>query len=270
MQLTDHEKIRVTAGFQARYNRQAFINEPDGIVTKFFVTTDDYVKIAPEFSTGNSIGGISDVKVYVGLSGVVGASQLVVTAVDPDEGSVTLGATVPSGASLMISYASSSLPSYELEQVRKEAESRIKQRLSLCYDLPISPIPSILTRLATELAAALLLSRNYGVASEDTAADGYALLDRLLGKGQIAVGQAKEQASVVAVGEIGLICTKDYELIDDDGTIIIRNDADSIKSNRDFVKGGRIKGRIYDITEEPFRFKDFQVDADRNQKGSGT
>lgn len=270
MQLTTHEKIRVTAGFQSRFNRQPFANDPDGADTKFFVTSDDYVKIVPEFSTGGTVAGVSDVKVYVGLSGVVGASQMVVSAVDPEEGSITVDTAPDTGASLTITYSSSALPSYEIEEKRLEAESRIKQRLSLCYDLDdIDPVPSVLTRLANELASALLLIRNFGSTAEDTAGDGYALLDRLLGKGQVSSGQSKDMANVVEVGEVGLICTKDYMLIDDDGNEIERNDGDSIKSNTSYKSGGRVRGRIYDITEEPFRFKEPQASANTDQKGSG-
>ena len=39
--------------------------------------------------------------------------------------------------------------------------------------------------------------------------------------------------------------------------------------NTNFVDGGRVRGRLYDITEEQFRYKDYQENVNRNQPGSG-
>ena len=39
--------------------------------------------------------------------------------------------------------------------------------------------------------------------------------------------------------------------------------------NFTFKAGGRVAGRLFDITEENFRYKDWQDNVDRDQPGSG-
>jgi hypothetical protein len=65
-----------------------------------------------------------------------------------------------------------------------------------------------------------------------------------------------------------MICTQNYNLVDDEGNIIDRNDAGAVGAVK-YKAGGRVGGRIYDITEEQFRRKDFQNEVDKNQPGSG-
>lgn len=270
MPLTTHQQIRVEAGFQNRFVRQSFQNNPDGNSTLFYVQSDDNYKIVPDLNTGSTVAGISDVQVYCGLSGIFGSSQLGVSSLSVEQGYVELATVVDSGASLTINYASSSVGSDDIENMRKQAESIVNQRLSLCYDLPISPTPSVLTSLATRLAAALLLIRGYGVGSRSTSNDGYALYEKLMGNNEDMLGARNVQGFPSRVGEIGLICTAKYQLVDDNGEIIPRNDAEgSISSATAFIAGGRVRGRLHDITDESFRFKESQVDANTNQAGSG-
>ncbi len=263
MALTTHEKIRVVSGFQSRFSREAFRN-PTGISTNaFFVNSDDNVKFVPEFGTGNTIAGISDVQVYLGLSGVYGVSQLGVSSIDISQGSVLLSLVPPLGCSLTISYSSSAITSRDVEDVRLEAEAIINQRLALCYDMPVSS--SSLVSLASRLAAAFLLIRGYGVgANRDLAADGYRLYAQLLGDPQMDQANTKMKNT----GEIGLICTPNFQLVDDGGNIIPRMDS-GINGTDTFTVGGRVDGRIYDPTEEPFRKKDWQENVNRDQAGSG-
>lgn len=268
MALTTHEKIRLESGFQSQFIRQAFRNSPDGSANTFYVDSDDNVKFVPNFNTGNTIAGISDIQVWLGLSGVYGVSQLGISAIDIDQGSVRLAVVPVTGSSLTISYASSAIASQHIEDVRKQAEAIINQRLSLCYDLPISPTPSSLTSLATRLSSALLLIRAYGMGARDTASDGYALYGLLMGDNRALINQGTD-AEAAEVGEIGMICSPNYQLVDDDGTIIPRNDEDGISGQGDFASGGRVRGRLYDITEENFRFKPFQEDSDQDNPGSG-
>lgn len=258
MALTTHEKIRVEAGFQSRDVRQEFLNSPGSGVTVFFVKSDLNYKIVPDFNTGATIAGISDVEVYVGLSGVYGSSKLWVSSVDVEQGSVGLSAVVPSGASLTISYASSAISSRDIENARLRAESIVNQRLSLCYDLPLSPIPSQVESMATRLAASLLLIRGYGTGSLDTANDGYRLYEQLMGRNELVTGGGFDASSnsVVQVGEIGLICTTNYQLVDDSGTIIPRNDDDTATTGDGYVVGGNVEGRLHVIQDEEVRFKD--------------
>ena len=268
MSLTTHEKIRLESGFQARFARDAFLSNPDGSETTFFVGSDDRIKLVPEFGTGTTVAGISDVQVFVGLSGIQGSSQMVVSAVNVDLGSITVNTAPTSGTSLTVTYASSSISSVDVEEMRRRAENAVNSRLSLCYDLPLSPTPSQITSLATRLGSAHLLIRNYGTESQDTASDGYALYDQLMGSNQSTVGSKKEDLEILNVGEIGLICTPNYRLVDDDGNLIARNDAGQNKSGGAFVSGGRETGRVYDITEEPFRYKPWQADVNRKQSGT--
>lgn len=265
--LTTHEKIRIEAGYQHRFSRISFLNTVDGTGTVFHVSTDDPVKIVPNFSTGNTVAGVSDVQVWLGLSGVYGSSRLTVTAVDENTGAVTLGVTPVSGASVTIDYASSPLTYNDIETVRLQAESIVNQRLSLCYNLPISPTPSVLTNLASRLSAALLLIRDYGVGSRSTSKDGYMLYEKLMGNQEKAYSDSG--VGILHVGEIGMICTPGYQLVDDNGTIIPRNDEDEIGADNVYAAGGRVRGRLHDITQENFRFKQPQIDADTNQSGSG-
>lgn len=264
--LTTHEKIRIEAGLQNLYSRVSFQNSPNNSLTTFYVDTDDRLKIAPNFSTGTTVAGVSDVAVWVGLSGVVGASRMVVSSIDADLGSVTLNTAPSTGASLVIDFASSELLPYQIEDVRLQAESIINQRLSICYDLPISPIPSVLTSMASRLGAALLLIRNYGGGARSTSKDGYALYEQLMGKQQFPYSDSG--AGVLEVGEIGMICRPAYQLVDDNGNIIDRNDTDTVDSTDSYVEGGRVFGRLHNVTDENFRFKEPQVDADSNQAGS--
>jgi hypothetical protein len=267
MALTTHEKIRVEAGFQSRFVRLPFLNEPTGSISTFYVTNDDNAKIVPEFSTGGTIAGVSDVMVYLGLSGVVGSSQLSVSSIDPNMGSVTLSANPPLGSSLVITYASSAISSLDIETMRLRSESIVNSRLSLCYDLPIQPLPSTISDLATRLAAAQLLIRNYGTGAADTASDGYRLYDVLMGE-NAGVLIRGEESEVRRVGEIGLICSANYQIVDDNGNVIPRNDG-TINGDNNFISGGLVNGRIYDISEEAFRRKDWQENVDRPQPGSG-
>lgn len=272
MALTTHEKIRVEAGFQNRYVKEAFLTNPESGVsgaTVFFVRTDDNVKFVPDFGLGGTVAGVSDVKVWIGLSGINGVSRAVVTAIDNDSGAVTIGAKLPSytGCSLTISYSSSPVTSDDIENIRLQAESIINQRLSLCYDLPISPVPSCLTSLASRLSAAFLLTRGYGTGSRDTATDGYALYEQLMGSGE-AEREIGTNANVINIGEIGMICRPNYQLPNDAGAIIARNDNESFQGNAAYKSGGRVTGRLYDITEENFRYKDYQQDVDIDQPGS--
>jgi hypothetical protein len=268
MALTTHEKIRKFANFQSQFVRQAFRVNPDGAATTFYVDSDDNVKFVPEFGTGTTVAGISDVQVWLGLSGIQGVSQMGVSGIDIDQGSVILDTVPDSGVSLTISYSSSTVRSKDIEEVRKEAEAVINQRVALCYDVADAQAAPYLSNLATRLSAALLLIRGYGTGARDTAADGYALYEQLMGEnmGAIVSGTDSETGDV---GEIGLICTADFILVDEDGEIINRNDSDAIAGRTKFTSGGRVEGRLYDITEETFRKKDWQDEVDREQPGSG-
>lgn len=267
MAYTTHQQIRVEAGFQSRFVQIPTLNQPTGSTTAFLVDTDDMVKFVPEFNTGGTIAGVSDVAVYVGIAGL-GLSRMAVSSIDLDSGRVVLSTAPASGSSLVVSFASSAIPSYEIEQARLRAEATLNQRLAQCYELPVAPTSSYLGKLATELATALLLIRNFGTSSRDTAADGYALYQKLLGNNSFNAGQVNGQGSQLDNGEIGLICTPGFVLVDDSGDIIPRNDGGA-ESNYAFQVGGRVTGRLYDITEEEFRYKENQNDANRNQPGSG-
>lgn len=268
MSLTTHEKIRVEAGFQSRYVKESFLAEPTSNgATTFHVRSDDNIKFVPEFSTGNTIAGVSDAKAWCGLSGVHGVSRLDISSINIDSGAVTLGCTPDSGCSLTVSYSSSAVPGQDIENIRLQAESMINQRLSLCYDLPISPTPSVLISLASRLSAALLLIRGYGTGSRDTSADGYELWGQLMGSGE-RQQEYGEMRTAVDVGEVGMICKPDYQLVDDNGVLILRNDDERIGGNSTYKAGGRVRGRLYDISEEEFRYKDWQQNVDGNQPGS--
>ena len=177
MALTNHEKIRKEAGFQHTFTRVSFMNSPDGGATTFFLETDDPVKLVPEFGTGTTVAGVSDVEVWCGLSAQYGSSQMTVISIDIDTGAVTLDTPPDSGCSLTVTHSSSSVTSNDLENTRLQAESIVNQRLSHCYELPISPVPASVGSLATRMASALLLVRGYGTGSRSTAVDGYALYE---------------------------------------------------------------------------------------------
>jgi hypothetical protein len=268
MALTTHEKIRVEAGFQSRFIRQAFRNDPDGSQTTFYADSDDNIKFVPEFGTGNTVAGISDVKVWVGLSGVFGVSRMGVSGVDISQGSVQVDTAPDSGASLVIDYASSSLPGDDIEAIRREAEALVRQRAARCYNLLEAETAPYLQNLAARYAAALLLVRNFGKSSRTTAVDGYALLDQLIGENAGIINRGTD-SEVADVGEIGQICQPGFVLVDADGEIIDRTDANDLEGVEDFQAGGRVTGRIYDITEENFRLKDWQNQANTEQAGSG-
>lgn len=261
MALTTHEHIRIESGFQHRFSKERFQTEPTG-GTVFYVRSDDPVKIVPNFETGGTIAGVSDIKVWCGLSGIQGSSRMSVSSIDAETGRVSLTTAPISGCSLTIDYASSPLTSDDIEQVRLRSESIINQRLSLCYDLPITPVPSMIKNLVNRLSAAFLLMRGYGTGSRNTSSDGYALYEQLMGTQAIGGGQ-------VVQGEVNLICTPDYQLVDDDGVVIGRNDTE-YTTDSTYMTGGRVVGRLYDITQENFRFKDYQADANAEQPGSGT
>jgi hypothetical protein len=254
---TTYEKVRIESGFQSRYIEDYFGSTPTGTETSFFVRSDDRIKIVPDFSTGNTIAGVSDVQVYVGVTNATGLSRMNVSAVDYQTGKVTLDTAPIAGASLVVNYSSSPISNEEIQEVISRSEAVVNQRLAICYSLPITSTSSHLTRLATELASAFLLMRGYGTSSRDTASDGYKKYEQLMGDNN------------TYLGEIGLICTPNYQIVDDSGQVILRNDDESVVSNNAYVAGGREGGRLFDITEEPFRFKNFQKDVNTNQRGSG-
>lgn len=266
MAYTTQEKIRVEAGFQTRFNREKFINSPDGVTSKFYVRSDSYVKFIPEFGTGNTIAGVSDVQVFVGLSGINGLSRMSVSSIDINEGSVVLGSVPALGTSLTITYSSSGIPSLDLENVRLEAEALVNQRLSRAYAVPFGVTISHITNVTTKLAAAYLMMRNYGTGNRDTAADGYALYKTIVGDNQY----DKDGNPIGNLGELGTMLLTKYTLVDDNGNIIPRIDTDDIVANNAFVVGGLNGGRLYDISEEPFRKKDYRDgNNNANQSGSG-
>jgi hypothetical protein len=260
MALTTHEYIRTEAGFQHRFSRDRFTEELKTGATSFHVRSDDSIKIVPNFGTGSTVAGVSDVKVWCGLSGVGGVSRMSVHSVDPESGRVSLATSPDVGCSLTIDYASSPISSDDVEQVRLQAESIVNQRLSLCYDLPINPVPSIIRNYANRVASAILLIRGYGTGSRNTSADGYELWDNLVG---VKVVHGKEQP-----GELELICSPNYQLVDDSGGVLRRNDTGYASGS--YQEGGRVRGRLFDITQENFRFKNYQADVNAEQPGSGT
>lgn len=265
--ITTHEKIRVESGFQNRFNRVSFLNSPGVSTSTFYVDTDDIVKIVPNFNTGNTYAGISDVAVWGGLSGVVGSSRYTVSGIDYEIGSITLNAVPDTGSSIVVDFASSNVANYEVENVRLQAESIVNQKLSTCYSLPLTPNPSSIVSMTTRLGAALLLIRDYGVGARSTSKDGYMLYEQLMGKNQAAYSDTG--MGVLEVGEIGMICRQGYQLVDDNGIVIPRNDETNIDSTVSYVDGGRVAGRLHNITDENMRFKKPQIDADSEQVGSG-
>lgn len=267
MDLTTHEKIRKEVGFQSHFVREAFKNSPDGSDSVFFVQTDDNHKIVPEFLTGATTAGISDVKVYVGLSGIDGISQMTVTSIDDVAGSITLDTPPSTGASVVVTYSSSSVSNEDIGIIKREVQTIINQRLSLCYSTPLTTVPSSITRMASRLAGAFLLIRNYGTGSRNASADGYALYEQIMGSNEQMLGRGDDN-DISIVGELNMICTGNFNLVDDSGNIIDRTDESAIGAVK-FTSGGRTGGRVYDITEEQFRRKDFQSEVDKNQPGSG-
>ena len=265
MALTTHEKIRKYAGLQEEFIRQPFQNDPDSGSTLFYVTSDYNYRVIPYLSTGNTVAGISDVRVYAGLSGIAGMSQLTVTVVDPELGYIGVDTAVNTGVSLVVNYSSSSVSSDDIEQIRLEAENIVNRRLSICYDTLLSPTPSSVTSLATRLSSALLLIRGYGTMGQDTSRDGYALYGQIMGDNQ-AVANRGDGSEVLGVGELGLICTENFELTYDDGSIVPKN-TDGAADAGNFIPGGDVRGRLNVIQDEEFRFKNWGNNQPNTNKG---
>jgi len=269
MMYTTPEKVRVRAGFQNPYNRVPILGTPDGAETTFYIDNEDPIKFVPAQGLSAMVAGISSIKVYVGLSGVLGSSQMVVTAIDDELGSFTLGTAPVVGASVTITYSSSSISNEDVDDILSQAQNLINNKLGQCYDIPLSPVPSVIERLTTDLAAFYLLEREYGAAAPDSNSDAQALYDRLFGDNSVVVRPGTTtDTEVINNGELGMICTPKYVLYQNDGTLIGRKD-DDISGNNTFITGGRVNGRLFDITEEPFRKKDWQIDVNQNQPGSG-
>jgi hypothetical protein len=267
MYVTD-QRVRIEAGMQQRYSRQPFRSDPDGSETDFYVESDDRHKIVPEFSTGNTMAGVSDVKVYCGLSGVAGASRMGIDEVDSETGRVTLGTAPDSGCSLIVTYSSSALSHEDIDEVRTEAEGIINNRLSKCYDLPLGSECPAVDSMSARLSTALIWIRGYGTGGRERQRDGEMLYSQLMGSGARIQGKGKFGTQRVEVGEIGYICTPGFSLVDDGGNVIDRNDDDAVSNAVGYKAGGRVTGRLYDITEEEFRYKEPQADADTDQPGS--
>lgn len=265
---TTHEKIRREAGMQSPFRLLPFLNDPNGSQTNFFVATDDAVKIVPDFNTGATLAGVSDIQVWFGLSGLIGLSRMNVSSINEETGQVTLGTAPSTGGSLIVSFSSSPLGYQEVEDARAQAEASLNQKLALCYNLPITSNAPYLTQLATSAAAVRLLIKNYGTGALDTNGDGYALYNLVFGQNMALINQGTDAESA-NVGEIGLICGSNFVLVDDSGNIIPRNDDASIEGGGRFEVGGLVRGRLFDISEENFRYKDYQEDVNRPQPGSG-
>ena len=92
-----------------------------------------------------------------------------------------------------------------------------------------------------------------------------------MGNGQISIrGTGTDpQSQTLEVGEVGMICTPNYQLPDDNGVMIPRADSGQFNADTSFNAGGRINGILFDITEEPFRKKEWQSDVNKDQPGSG-
>jgi hypothetical protein len=194
------------------------------------------------------------------MSGADGLSVMTVTAISQLDGAITVNTAPTTGASIVATYTSSAIPDSDVMTVINEASNVIQNKLGQCYSLPLTTVPSSIQRLTTELASAMLLIRNYGVQDTESAQDGYALYDRLMGN----TSDIKDDNG----GEINKICSTGWQMYDDDGTLIPRSDID-LGVNTSFVSGGRVNGRVFDITEERFRKKPFQADVNQEQGGSG-
>ena len=162
MNYTNHERIRVASGFQSRYSKVTLLGEIDSSNTIFYVDNDEYEKIVPDFATGNSYAGVSDVKVFLGVSGGFGMSRLGVSSVDWETGMIELDTAPDTGVSVVVTYASSSVPSQDITNVGNKAEGIINTKLAECYGIPLTKEVPAVTALTEELCEAILLSQSFG------------------------------------------------------------------------------------------------------------
>lgn len=248
MSYITHERIRVAAGFQNRNAQVPFRNQADGNVTHFYVDTDDYEKIVPDFGTGNTLAGVSDVKVFVGLSGSNGLSQLGVSSIDIQTGLIEVSQTVENGASLVVTFSSSAIPSHEIDDIQQQVDGMIDMRLGECYSLPIENIPNSLKFIAEELAKSILLTRPYGINSRYTGEE---------------VSQMVERVNEY----FDRVCSEDHQLVDSNGNLINKLDK-SASGNVKYVEGGKITGRVFDIEEEQFKKRQYQRDLNPRTKNA--
>lgn len=242
MSYTNIKNIRVEAGFYNQHVNEVFNTPIDGTTNRLYVDyglNGSLEKFIPTGST--NVLQASDFSVFYGLSGV-GATIVSVTAWDSQLGYVDLDTVPVSGASLSITYASSAVSGADVEQVRIEAESAVNNVLSACYAVPLSAQVSEITNLATKLATGYLLVRNYGTESTDTSADGYKLIDYVLGSGENAGN-----------GRLYDFCKENSQLVDDNGNVIPKNESDQVTGSN--IYNGLTGGQLFSIEEENFRFK---------------
>lgn len=241
MAYTNHKDIRLQAGFWNLRTYEEFRTDPDGSTTKFYIDNQyngDVEKIVTIGSTDTL--SADDVTVFYGASGANGVSVLGVSSLDADLGYIELSVAPDSGSSVTVTYASSPVQNEIVESVRLEAESTVNNVLSECYTVPLSTTVSEVNNLAAKLAAGYLLIRNYGSAAIDTAADGYKLVDYVLGIDHNAGN-----------GRLYWFCKTEGRLVDDSGSEVAKktSDEDYISASK---TGGIDQGDLFTIDQENF------------------
>lgn len=226
------QRVRQRSGFQ-NYRIDSPL-KPTGDSSIWNNNVKDLEKYIPRLSNGASIASVSDINVrFEGLS--VGFVSM-----DVDSGNISLVAGSTTGASFTATFASSPIRGEEVMEYMVEANSQIIGALSVRYTFPLSSgvcIP-VLSELETRLASAHMLIDSYGVSSQDSAEDGYKMLEA-----------AELMLDKYMTGEL--------KLVDDGGnTIPVNTGGIAGGGNASGGHGVRVKGYLFTTDQENFEVVD--------------
>lgn len=224
---TTIQNVREFAGIQNyRIDTELF---ETGSSAVWIVNSGDLAPFVPTQANGATITSSGDVTVkYNGLS--IGFSSI-----DASTGEVNFGATgYASGSSITATYASSPITNGNVFSRIEEAHSVINSYLSKRYELPFGACVPMLTVMETNYASARILISSYGVSGQDSAEDGYRLMQEVL-----------DQLNAIANG--------DLNLVDVDGNVIDDSNTAGGGGNASGGQGVRVKGYLFPVSDEEFK-----------------
>ncbi len=149
------QSIREQCGFQYK-ERGENIGIGDGVNTIFYTNQKPIVD-----RTYSDTVTVADVKVYVNNL------EVVVSAIDPEQGKLTLASAPANGAKVTCDYDWTNIEDTLLDKYHKEATSQIDSKISILYALPLNPVPDLIKLIEKKLTAGLLLDKEYSVGEEE-------------------------------------------------------------------------------------------------------
>lgn len=227
---TTIQRIRERAGLQMYKVDSKLLATGSSLV--WFNGAKDIEKFVPRQGDGATVASVLDVTVkYNGLS--VGIS-----AIDSVTGNITMATGYTSGSSLVATYTTSPLTNQQVFDYMSEANSLVSGYIGQRYNLPLGVCVPMLSDLETRVASANILISSYGVSGRNSAEDGFALKEEVM-------------------GVLEMIRTGQLPLVDVSGNVVDVESGNLVGSGG--ALGGqatRVKGVLFTTDQEEFTVTD--------------